>query len=113
MDLKQFSYIKCAENVIINGQLTDDEIIDLVTKKANNEIQTVKVEVPETEIEEDHKKIISRLEFLNMIKQQRDFLLADDNQNRDLLKKLQEIETSIMKKVEVKQQKISNYFVKL
>ncbi|RNA13321.1 hypothetical protein BpHYR1_004272 [Brachionus plicatilis] len=67
-------------------------------------------EVPETEIEKDHKNIISRQEFLNMIKQQRDFLLAEDNQNRDLLKKLQEIETSIMKNV--KQQKISNYFVK-
>ncbi|RNA37543.1 hypothetical protein BpHYR1_012938 [Brachionus plicatilis] len=84
----------------INGQLTDDEIIDLVTKKSNNANQTVEVEVPETEIEEDHKKIISRQ------------LLADDNQNRDLLKKLQEIETSIMKNVEVNKQKISNYFVK-
>ncbi|RNA17641.1 sodium-dependent glucose transporter 1A-like [Brachionus plicatilis] len=88
LDLNQFAYVKCDENVPINGQLTDDEINDLVAKKSNNEIQTVEVEVPETEIEEDHKKIISRQDFLNMIKQQRDFLLADDNQNRDLLKKL-------------------------
>ncbi|RNA29040.1 hypothetical protein BpHYR1_031240 [Brachionus plicatilis] len=88
----------------MKGQLSDEEIINQVSKLFLSFInlvtnsETIEV-VDEDDQEDEPKQIISKAEFLEMLQKQKVFLLADDNDN--LVKKLVEFEKEIGKRCQL------------